>query len=437
MDLTEFPDCEFICDRADWTSFRPEDLQQCGADLVVLVAAPDPYCAADTFAWLNTHPVTRPTIAVMPDTAPDEAVECAMRVVDDFVVWPVRKFEWRRRVRRLVAQAEPLALGDPVAAELGMMKLVGNAPEFVRTIARIPVLARSGRPVLITGETGTGKELCARAIHHLGPRRRAPFIPVDCGAVPEHLFENELFGHARGAFTDARADQRGLVAIADGGTLFLDEVDALSPAVQAKLLRFLQERTFKPLGADRFVSADVNVVAATNRNLEALVQQQRFRSDLYFRVNVLSLHLEPLRHRRDDIALLAQHFANALCAEQALSRKTVSAPAVRKLELHTWPGNVRELHNVMQRAVVFAEGPVIGPCHVLLAPGDERHAEDGDTGSFNAARGAALASFERTYVEEMLRRHDGNVTRAARAAQKERRAFGRLVKKYGLQPRRQ
>src|ERR1051325_5765417 len=235
------------------------------------------------------------------------------------------------------------------------MKRVGRAPGFVRTMARIPAVARSGSPVLITGETGTGKELCARAIHHLGRRRDFPFIPVDCGAVPDHLFENELFGHTRGAFTDAHGDQKGLVAMADRGTLFLDEVDALPLTAQAKLLRFLQERTFKPLGADRFQRADVNVLAATNRCLESLVREKRFRADLYFRLNVLTMHMEPLRQRREDIGLLSQHFADAICAEQALPRVVVTPAAIRRLMYYDWPGNVRELHNVVQRAVVCAD----------------------------------------------------------------------------------
>ena len=286
--------------------------------------------------------------------------------------------------------------------------------------------------MLITGETGTGKELCARAIHHLGPRRSYPFIPVDCGALPDHLFENELFGHAKGAFTDARADQRGFVAMADGGTLFLDEVDALPAAAQSKLLRFLQERTFKPLGADRFVRADVNVLAATNRDIDALVREHRFRSDLYFRLNVLSLHLVPLRARREDIPVLARHFVEVICAEQGLARKTLTPPAVRKLSLYGWPGNVRELYNVIQRALVFSEGDAIRPIDVTPHAMRDDEPDGGEAPSFRQARARALESFERGFVEELLQRHGGNVTRAAREAQKDRRAFGRLIKKYSL-----
>jgi DNA-binding NtrC family response regulator len=288
--------------------------------------------------------------------------------------------------------------------------------------------------VLITGETGTGKELCARAIHHLSPRRSFPFIPVDCAALPDHLFENEFFGHVRGAFTDAHAEQKGLVAMAEGGTLFLDEIDSLSLAAQAKLLRFIQERAFKPLGADRFVKADVHILAATNRSLEPLIRNGQFRGDLYFRLNVLSLHLAPLRDRRGDIPLLARHFVDACCLEGGLSRKSLSAAAAHKLLAYDWPGNVRELFNTIQRAVVFAEGAQILPGHATMGPW-EPPADTPLDGGFREARARAVSAFERLYLESVLKKHAGNVTHAAREAHQERRAFGRLIKKHQIDRR--
>jgi DNA-binding NtrC family response regulator len=434
--FADLPPQDFVCERAAWASFDPERLRTCAADLIALVAAPNARCAFDTFEWLKHHPIASPTIAVLPENVDQQLLQMATAVVDDFVVRPVRPHEWRERIVRLIGPraGEAVAITDRLSNELGLTNLVGQAPGFLKTIARIPVVSRSGRPVLITGETGTGKELCARAVHHLGPRRRCPFIPVDCGAIPDHLFENELFGHVRGAFTDAHGDQKGLIAMANGGTLFLDEIDALPLTVQSKLLRFLQDRTFKPLGGDFFISADVNVLAATNRDLKALVREQRFRGDLYYRVNVLTLHLDPLRQRRSDIPLLAQHFADAICGEQVLRRKTLSAAAIAKLEVHDWPGNVRELYNVMERAVVFSQGGVIRPSDVALGADQQAPDAESEEGSFREARARAVALFERAYVETLLRRNSGNVTWAARAARKERRAFGRLVKKYGLQP---
>jgi DNA-binding NtrC family response regulator len=422
---------EGVCwDRVTWSALRPDALDRFAADLIVPIAVPYAAPAARFFDWLQTHPILTPILAVLPAETP--VIEAATGSLDDFVLWPVRAGEWHERVQRLVGGrgTQETPVHERLAGEIGLSRLIGRAPSFRRTLARIPLAARSGSPVLITGETGTGKELCARAIHHLGARRSQPFIPVDCGAVPEHLFENEVFGHVRGAFTDAQSDQKGLLAMADGGTLFLDEIDALSLSAQAKLLRFLQERTFKPLGADRFARADVIVLSATNRDLEGLVREKRFRSDLYFRLNVLGLHLAPLRERREDIPLLARHFADAVCAEQGTPRRALSRGVLARLASYDWPGNVRELHNVLQRAFVFSQGRSILASDLLMAGGCEGRGDE--PASFREARAVAVETFERRYVADLLQQHGGNVTRAARDAGKERRAFGRLVKKYGL-----
>jgi DNA-binding NtrC family response regulator len=408
-------------------------LIRCRADIVVIAALADSPVLRNLFSWLSHHTLAVPTIAVLAADASSALLQAAADSTDEFVLWPVQRAEWRQRLQRLRT-----AFGSPqttprerLREEMTRANLIGASPGFLDVVSRIPLVARSDTPVLITGETGTGKELCARAVHHLSPRGRAPFVPVDCGALPDHLFENEVFGHSRGAYTDAGADQKGLIAMADGGTLFLDEVDALPLTAQSKLLRFLQERTYKPLGGERFHHADVNVVAATNNDLEALIRTHRFRSDLYFRLNVLSLNLTPLRTRREDIPLLVRHFVDGATRERRVRPKSVAPAALRKLTAHDWPGNIRELHNVVQRAVVFSEGDTILPVHVILKTGRGEAAEE-IRASFRSARAHALETFERGYVEELLRRHNGNITRAARDAQKDRRAFGRLVKKYGL-----
>jgi DNA-binding NtrC family response regulator len=246
------------------------------------------------------------------------------------------------------------------------------------------------------------------------------------------LAENELFGHCRGAFTDAHKDQRGLAAMAEDGTMFLDEVDALSPANQAKLLRFLQEGTYRALGAERFTRSNARVIAASNRCIEDSLQQGQFRSDLYFRLNVLRLNLPPLRERREDITLLAQHFLDHEFASER-ARKSFSSAAMRKIENHSWPGNVRELFNAVQRAALCSKGQTITPQDIPLA--NEAAATESNlvTGEgFQRARAQAIEQFERGYVEHLLSRHAGNVTQAAREAGKERRSFGKLVKKYNL-----
>ena len=422
-------------ERAEWSSLSFDRLPASTADLVVPMAVPQIGRATSFFEWLNVHPMAVPTLAVLPMDAEPSMLRVAAESVDDFIFWPIRSAEWTERVTRMLGRPRQdiVSVQRRLTGEMGLAKLVGQDPGFQRTIERIPVMARSGNPVLITGETGTGKELAARAIHHLGKRRNFPFIPIDCGAFPDHLFENELFGHARGAFTDAHGDQKGLIAMAEGGTLFLDEIDSLSPAAQAKLLRFLQERTYKPLGTDKLARADVSVIAATNQDLEALVRDKRFRSDLFFRLDVLRLHLPPLRERRGDIAVLAHHFVREICNEGGMTRKILTPATLRLLALADWPGNVRELFNVIQRAVLFCEGTLILPTHV--SPRTTPASARAWGGGFRHARTQAIETFEKLYVEDLLRTCQGNVTRAAREAQKDRRAFGRLVKKYHIDRR--
>ncbi|HJQ82470.1 MAG TPA: sigma-54 dependent transcriptional regulator [Candidatus Binatia bacterium] len=427
----------FQWERARWDVLGAERLAASRARLIVAAALPEASTAMGLFDRLAGYPIARPMLALLPADAADDAIGAATSVADDFVLWPAPDGELRHRVTRLLAAAgddgvaenEVDAVSRRLIDELGTSQLIGRAPAFVRAVGQLPLIARNDVPVLITGETGTGKELCARAIHHLGRRRSFPFIAVDCGTIPDHLFENELFGHARGAFTDAHRDQRGLITMAEGGTLFLDEVDALSLAAQAKLLRLLQERTFRPLGADRFLRADVNVVTATNRDLAAAVRERHFRSDLFFRLNVMHVHLPPLRERVGDVALLTSHFLDLLTGARGGTRKSVSMAGLRRLTAYAWPGNVRELYNVLQRAVVLCETDQILPMH-LATGGAEAHAAPLE--GFRVARAAAIASFERAYVEDLLRKHCGNVTRAAFEAQKDRRVFGRLVKKYAI-----
>ena len=392
--------------------------------------------AAGLFQRWRSWPLAIPTAAILPGDSEPSLLRAAAASVDDFVLWPIRVDEWQERLLRMVAH--PHERGDDgiharLFQELGLAQLVGSDPAFVTVVRSLPLVARTAHPVLITGETGTGKELFAQAIHHLSPRRSFPFIAFDSAAAPDHLFENEFFGHARGAYTDAHSDQKGLVGMAEGGTLFIDEVDSLSLPAQAKLLRFLEAKTYKPLGANRFAVADVRILTATNRDLSALAHANLFRSDLYFRLNVLQIHMPPLRERRGDIERLAQHFLEEGCnAGQHLPPRNLSRAALQKLLAYDWPGNVRELLNTVQRAAVFAEGRDILPCH--LAIGGSGFPSAPTPPSFREARAVALAEFERRYVQDVLRRHDGNVTRAARAAQTERRAFGRLVKRHNLRP---
>jgi DNA-binding NtrC family response regulator len=431
------PEFGFDCRRKEWKSIVPPAMPSLEAELVVLANSSDRELAVNLFNWLREHPLAAPTIAVFPPDSPSEFLHAAAEAVDDFVLAPVRSEEFRYRVTRMLGSRSGgedscRDLHD-LKQKLGLAQFIGEDAAFARVIHSIPGIAASSAPVLLLGETGTGKELCAHAVHSLSPRHAGPFVPVECGAIPENLFENELFGHVRGAFTDAHTAQTGLVAMAEGGTLFLDEVDSLPLAAQAKLLRLVQEGTYRQLGAQKFACADIRLVAASNRDLEASVRAGEFRADLYFRLNVLPLHLPPLRERHRDIAVLARHFLRTLNTATQLEKR-LSPGALRTLESYAWPGNVRELHNVMQRAAAFCGDSAILPCHLGLPIATS--ADASCDGGFRLERSRAVAKFEKTYLEGILSRHGGNVSRAANAAGKDRRVFGRLMRKYGIDRRR-
>lgn len=315
--------------------------------------------------------------------------------------------------------------------------MIGQSPAFLGMRQRIEKYARYEAPVLIEGETGTGKELAARAIHYLGARRDKPFVPVNCGALPELLIENELFGHRKGAFTDARTDQPGLIAHAHGGTLFLDEIDALSPKAQVTLLRFLQDQHYRPLGERREQSADVRLIAASNANLTTLAERGQFRLDLLYRLKILHLELPPLRHRKGDPEVLAHHFVRLSAERYAKPRKPFHPDTLTWFDYYAWPGNVRELENVVYRAFLLAEEPAIyiPPDGAIAATGvslDDRPHGGFDSFKYTHAKAQALAHFDKEFLIRLLAKANGNVTRAAQLAGTERRYLGKLLKKYGI-----
>ncbi|WP_256868058.1 sigma-54 interaction domain-containing protein [Candidatus Entotheonella palauensis] len=312
-----------------------------------------------------------------------------------------------------------------------MEGLIGESHPFRQMVQKIQVVAPSDATVLLTGETGTGKELVAQAIHDRSPRRSKPFVPVNCGALPSHLLENELFGHAKGAFTDATAPEKGLVAEAEMGTLFLDEVDALSASTQVKLLRFLQNHEYRPLGCSRSTISDVRIIAATNADLRQQVQASRFREDLYYRLNVLSLNLPSLRERTEDIPLLATHFLRQYESHDGCTPLRLAADTLPKLMAYSWPGNVRELEAVIQRAAIMSVSPVLQPEDIDL-PGSHQSSTSA-LDDFHAAKARAIEQFERAYLTHLLAAHEDNITRAAKHAGTTRRSMQRLMKKYDLQ----
>jgi len=320
----------------------------------------------------------------------------------------------------------------------GLGMFIGQAPVFRRAIAQIPAIAQSDATVLICGETGTGKELVARAIHYLSPRAAFPFIAVNCGVLPDTLLEDELFGHERGAFTDARLGRRGLIAEGEKGTLFLDEVGTLTDRAQMALLRVLQDKTYRPLGASREEQADVRFVAATNAHLRERVEAGTFRADLYYRLCVFTISLPPLRDRREDIPRLAAHFLEKHgTPDRAGKQLTPAAESV--LRAFDWPGNVRELEHAILRAVQVCQTDEIGVDDLGLPTEASRPASPASDSSrapsFKAMKKASVEAFERNYLAQLMAAHHGNVSQASHAAGKDRRELGRLLKKHHLDPK--
>ena len=314
--------------------------------------------------------------------------------------------------------------------------LVGESPAFLGLLKSVERIARHGAAtVLIRGETGTGKEIIARAIHYLGARRDFPFVPVNCGALPDTLAENELFGHRPGAFTGATDESVGLLRLAHRGTLFLDEVDALPAKTQVALLRFLQDGTFRPLGASKEEKADVRIVAASNRCLKEEVRANRFRADLYFRLNLIALEVPPLRERTGDIRILSEHFLKECARRYRLPDKHLHEGALGSLAEYAWPGNVRELENLIHRAYLLCDDEHLNISTPSDAPAPVKaafHDSTLDTLSYRSAKSRVLQEFDRNYLTQLLKRTAGNVTRAAEIAGKERRALGKLLKRYGI-----
>jgi DNA-binding NtrC family response regulator len=318
-----------------------------------------------------------------------------------------------------------------------MVGMIGRSPAFLRALDELVRFARADVPVLILGETGTGKELAARAVHYASRRRQGPFVPVNCGALPDSLLESELFGHHRGAFTDARQTRKGLVAHAHGGTLLLDEVDSLSPRAQAALLRFVQEGRVRPVGADAEEPADVRIVAAANVDLSNLAARGHFRQDLLFRLDVALVQLPPLRERTADILPLARHFLALLSARHHLPEPSLTPANEAQLITYGWPGNIRELENVMHRALLLSDHGVVGDAlrfGVHVSP-ENAAAESQPLGDgLKAARQRHAREFERAYLTRLLALTGGNVSAASRLAGAERRHLGRLIRRHGINP---
>jgi len=340
---------------------------------------------------------------------------------------------------RLEAQAERerlveenIRLHEELKERFRPANIIGNSKAMQEVYDLIAQVAKSDATVLIRGESGTGKELVAHAIHYNSLRADRPFVRVHCGALPETVIESELFGHEKGAFTGAIARRKGRFELAHGGSIFLDEIGDLTPTLQVKLLRVLQEREFERVGGTETVRCDVRLIAATNRDLEKLIAEGRFRDDLYYRLNVFPIHLPPLRDRKSDILLLADHFVEKYAKANRRPVRRISTPAIDMLMAYHWPGNVRELENCIERAVLLADGDVIHARHLPPTLQMPSPAPAEDKGTLRTV----LDAVERDLIVDALKASRGNKAKAARALGITERLMGLRVKKHGIDPRR-
>ena len=407
-------------------------------DLGVVAARSGP--RADTLhAVIHEADPQLPVVILDPKPSVATARACLQAGACDYLDLSTAEAELEDSLARLLTgsrrQAREEVLRRAVERPYSFGDFLGESPAMQQVYSIIDRVASSSVDVLVTGETGTGKELVARAIHARSRRSSGPFVPVDCGAIPDTLMESELFGYERGAFTGANARRMGLVESADSGTLFLDEVGELPLPLQAKLLRVLQERRVRRVGARQENAVDVRVVAATSRPIDQMMTQGSFRRDLFYRIAVVRIDLPPLRARGDDIGLLAEFFANRAAQEMGRTIGGLSTDVYQVLKNYQWPGNVRELQNVVRRAIALTRSPTAGlddlPDEVVAAAGRVAGAEASAVGFFGQ-RAEHVARFERQYLTDLLTRHLGDVSAAARESRLPRGTLYRLLKGHGL-----
>ena len=371
------------------------------------------------------HPSLPVILLTAHGTIPD-AVQATERGVFTYLTKPFDGKALLDKIGQALALSAPVTSAARGSPQAWQSQIVSRSSRMAEVLAEAHMVSQSDASVLIRGESGTGKELLAQAIHAAGSRAAKPFIAVNCGAIPEALLESELFGHVKGAFTDAKTNHKGLFQAADGGTLLLDEIGDMPPALQVKLLRVLQERVVRPVGSSQTIPVDVRVISATHRDLDQAMAEGQFRADLYYRLNVVTLTLPPLSERREDIAPLANHFLLKLASKYNKRLSGFAPEAIKALTTAAWPGNVRQLYNVVEQVCALLTTPLVPLALVQRA----LRSPSVQVLTFAEAR----QRFERDYLVGLLKLTDGNVADAARLADRNRTEFYRLMQKHGLTP---
>jgi DNA-binding NtrC family response regulator len=368
------------------------------------------------------------------------AVEAMKSGVFNYLVKPINFEEMVLVVDNAVEHHKLLSelgnLKKQLSGDFVLENIVGSSEKMRKIFEKVKIVAASDATILVRGETGTGKELIARAIHMNSSRTRKKFVTINCAAIPETLLEPELFGYEKGAFTGAVNQRIGRFELADKGTIMLDEIGEISMEMQSKLLRVLQEGEFDRVGGSQTLTTDTRVIATTNRNLEEAIEQGKFRSDLFYRLNVIPIDIPPLRERAEDIPFLVMHFVNKYCEKNRVDPKAVSVSAMATLTRYEWPGNVRELENVIERAVVLSQGDALDQIEI---PG---HSGNGNgfkvnlgVSSFQSAKKNIIESFEEQYLSSMLKKHKGNISASARESGLDYKNFHSKLKKYNIRKR--
>ncbi len=390
-------------------------------------------------AGLRQQGHTMPVIMITAYAESESAIQAMKQGAYDYLTKPFKMDEIKLVIRRALTeaarQAETEAEPAPQIVEPQLRSIIGRGPRMVELYKLISRVASVDSSILITGESGTGKELVARTIHYNSPRANKPFVAINCGAIPEELLESELFGHVKGSFTGAIAHKTGLVEVAGGGTVFLDEVAEMSPGLQVKLLRFLQDHRFRRVGGTEDIEVDIRTIAATNKDPAQLIRTGTFREDLYYRLNVISIEMPPLRERREDIPLLAANFLGVFAARAGRNAMRIAPEAMEILTAYAWPGNVRELENVMERAVALAATDEVHPENLpptVMQPAAASLPQTWEVPPEGLNLEEVIAQIEQALLKDALVKADGVQTRAAQLLGINFRSFRYRARKYGL-----